>query len=314
MKVGIAYDVFFEKHLTGSGHPEQPARTARIYKELAKTGLLDDAIPVETRACDEEILKFAHQPAYLAQAKKDIQQGLPTLTTGDTQVCKDSWEVSLRATGSAVCAVEQIIKGKMGRAFCLTRPPGHHATPVKGMGFCLFNHVAVAARYAQKRLGVGKVLIVDWDVHHGNGTQDIFYDDDSVFFLSSHQAPWYPGTGGKDETGKGKGLGYTLNFPLPAGSGRTEVVDHAFGENLSKRMQSFKPELIIISAGFDSRKGDPLGQFQLEDKDFSDLTAQVSELAKEHANGHIVSVLEGGYDLNGLAKASTGHFKALLRS
>ena len=312
MTCGLVYDSFFEKHLTGQGHPERPERTSRVYKEMTKAGLVEKAIKLEAQACKEEYLELAHEREYLTQAKKDIEQGLSSLTTGDTQICKKSWKVARLATGGVLHAVHQVVKGKINRAFCLTRPPGHHATPSKGMGFCIFNHVALAARYAQKELGIGKVLIVDWDVHHGNGTQDVFYEDDSVFFLSTHQSPWYPGTGSKEETGKGKGLGHTLNFPLPAGSGRKEIVEGAFGIDLPKRIKGFRPELILISAGFDSRMGDPLGQFRLQDKDFADLTRVIIDLANEHSEGKIVSVLEGGYDLDGLAKASLAHFSALL--
>ena len=273
--------------------------------------MIEKAVKLQAQACKEEYLELAHKREYLTQAKKDIEQGLKSLSTGDTQVSMKSWEVALLATGGVLHAVRQVVKGKIGRAFCLTRPPGHHATPSKGMGFCIFNHVALAARYAQEELGIGKVLIVDWDVHHGNGTQDVFYEDETVMFLSTHQSPWYPGTGSKDETGKGKGLGYTLNFPFPAGSGRNEIVEGAFGLDLPKKIKSFRPELILISAGFDSRRGDPLGQFRLSDKDFSDLTRLIVSLAKEHCGGKVVSVLEGGYDLDGLAKASLAHFSAL---
>ena len=312
MTCGLVYDSFFEKHLTGHGHPERPERTSRVYKEMTKAGLIEKAIELEVQACKEDYLEFAHDREYLTQAKRDIGQGLATLTTGDTQICKKSWEVALLATSGVLHAVHQVAKGKIDRAFCLTRPPGHHATPRKGMGFCIFNHVALAARYAQRELGIGKVLIVDWDVHHGNGTQDVFYEDDTVFFLSTHQSPWYPGTGSKEETGKGKGLGYTLNFPFPAGSGRSEIVEGAFGLDLTKKIKGFRPELILISAGFDSRRGDPLGQFRLQDKDFADLTRLIVSLANEHCGGKVVSVLEGGYDLDGLAKASLAHFSALL--
>lgn len=312
MKCGLVYDSFFEKHLTGPEHPEQPVRASRVYREIVKAGLLPKILKIKPQACEEETLALAHEPAYLAQAKKDVLRGLSTLSTGDTQICSDSWEVSLRASGGALQAVDLVMNGAIKRAFCLTRPPGHHATPSKGMGFCIFNHVAIAARYAQKKYGLGKVLIVDWDVHHGNGTQDVFYEDDSVLFLSTHQSPWYPGTGDREETGKGKGLGYTLNFPLPAGSGRSEIVEGAFGLDLPKKINSFRPELVLISAGFDSRRGDPLGQFRLEDRDFADLTRLVVDLSKDHCDGRVVSVLEGGYDLDGLAKASTAHFKALL--
>ena len=162
---------------------------------MAKAGLVEKAKKLETAPCREKHLTLVHDRAYLTRAKQDVEQGRSSLSTGDTQICAESWEVALRATGGVLEAVRQVVKGEIDRAFCLTRPPGHHATPDKGMGFCIFNHVAVAARYAQRELDVGKVLIVDWDVHHGNGTQDVFYEDETVSFLSTHQSPWYPGTG-----------------------------------------------------------------------------------------------------------------------
>jgi acetoin utilization deacetylase AcuC-like enzyme len=180
------------------------------------------------------------------------------------------------------------------------------------MGFCIFNHVAIAARYAQEKHKVGKILIVDWDVHHGNGTQDVFYDDESVFFFSTHQSPWYPGTGSREETGKGKGLGTILNRPLPAGSGKEAIVESAFAEDLAKAMVRYKPELIFISAGFDSRINDPLGQFRLVDRDFGNLTKIILGMAKEFADGKVISLLEGGYNLDGLGKAASAHAEALL--
>ena len=200
--------------------------------------------------------------------------------------------------------------GQASNAYCVVRPPGHHATANRGMGFCIFNIVAVAARYAQKRYGAGRVLIVDWDVHHGNGTQDIFYRDPNVFFFSSHQWPLYPGTGRADETGDGPGTGTTMNFPFPAGSGRAEILG-AIRESLTPAMEKFRPEFVLISAGFDSRVGDLLGLFTLTDQDFTDLTSAVMEIAGASAGGRLVSVLEGGYNLTGLASAAAAHVAAL---
>jgi acetoin utilization deacetylase AcuC-like enzyme len=203
-----------------------------------------------------------------------------------------------------------VVKGVAKTAFCVIRPPGHHANAVKGMGFCVLNNVAIAARYARRRLGIERVLIVDWDVHHGNGTQDIFYEDGSVFVFNTHQAPWYPGTGAANETGAGEGKGTTLNCPFPAGSGREEILG-AFEKQLVPAMEKFRPELVMISAGFDSREGDPLGNFRLTDKDFADLTKLVRGIAEKSAGGRVVSMMEGGYNLVGLASAATAHVQAL---
>jgi acetoin utilization deacetylase AcuC-like enzyme len=311
-RCGLLYDPVFLDHLTGSEHPECPDRASHAYEAIKGSGLLKQCIPIGTKMCQMVDLERAHSQAYLTLAQKDISDGLSKLSTGDTVVCKDSWSVAQKATGGILNSLDQIIEGTIDQAFCLTRPPGHHATPNRGMGFCIFNHVAVAARRAQAIHGVGKVLIVDWDVHHGNGTQDIFYEDESVYFFSTHQSPWYPGTGSREETGTGKGLGYTKNHPLPAGSGYSEIVENAFADDLAHRMDRFKPELVIISAGFDSRINDPLGDFLLEDSHFAELTKVMRTIADQYADGRVLSVLEGGYNLKGLASACVSHLQALV--
>jgi acetoin utilization deacetylase AcuC-like enzyme len=233
-----------------------------------------------------------------------------SLSTGDTDIGPRSFEVALHAAGTCLNAVDMVMKGSVENAFCIVRPPGHHASANRGMGFCLFNNIAVAARYAQRQYGVERVVIADWDVHHGNGTQDIFYSDPSVFFFSTHQSPWYPGTGAASETGAGAGEGTTLNCPFPAGSGRDQIAG-AFREKFKPRMDDFRPDLILLSAGFDSRLGDPLGRFVLTDADFADLTALLLEIAGKYARGRLISVLEGGYDLNGLSRAVYAHAHSL---
>ncbi len=223
-----------------------------------------------------------------------MESGKHSLSTGDTDIGPRSFEAALHAAGTCLNAVDLLMQGKATNAFCIVRPPGHHASANRGMGFCLFNNIAIAARYAQRRYGLERVAIVDWDVHHGNGTQDIFYTDPSVFFFSTHQYPWYPGTGAASETGAGAAEGMTLNCPFPAGSGRDQILG-AFRDRFAPRMDAFEPDLILISAGFDSRIGDPLGRFLLTDADFGDLTTLMSEIAHKHAGGRLLSVLEGGY-------------------
>jgi acetoin utilization deacetylase AcuC-like enzyme len=304
-------DPVYREHDTGPGHPEQPARYDAVMDALEESGLLDwlDRIPIRT--ANEDELALVHTHAYIQLAAREIRAGARELSTGDTTVGPRSLEVAQQAVGGVLNAVDRVVAGQARNAFCAVRPPGHHARPAQGMGFCIFNSIAIAARYAQRRHGIGKVMIVDWDVHHGNGTQDAFYEDGSVFFFSTHQSPWYPGTGPASETGEGAGKNCTMNRPFPAGSGRAQIVE-AFREDLRRAADHFKPELVLISAGFDSRLGDPLGGFRLSDQDFSDLTATMLEVAGTHAGGRLVSVLEGGYALDGLASAATAHVRALV--
>jgi acetoin utilization deacetylase AcuC-like enzyme len=311
VQTALIADSLCETHDPGPGHPEQPKRYRAVLDGLTQAGLLEKLKRMEARDAKGEELELVHTRHYLRLAEEEIHHGSAQLSTGDTQVSETSWKAALRAAGSALVAVDAVCDGKAPLAFGLVRPPGHHAGAAYGMGFCVVNNIAIAARYAQKKHGIGKVLIVDWDVHHGNGTQDVFYDDGSVYFCSTHQSPWYPGTGAKDETGRGAGLGTTLNFPFPAGSGRSEIVV-ALETKLVAAMEKFRPELVLVSAGFDSRIDDPLGRFTLTDADFADLTKLVRHIADTHAQGRVVSLLEGGYSLSGLANAATAHATALL--
>ena len=306
----ILADPVYKEHQTGKSHPERPERMDAVVNALERDGAIKDALRIPVRPATEDELALCHTRPYIAIAKRDVASGARDLSTGDTQISPQSFDVALRAAGGLLNAVDAVIERKAGNAFCAVRPPGHHATPDRGMGFCLFNNVAIAARYAQKKHGIAKVAIVDWDVHHGNGTQDIFYRDGSVFYFSTHQSPWYPGTGAAHETGEGKGKGATLNCPFPAGSGHKEIMG-AFQSKLIPALCDFKPELVLLSAGFDSRLGDPLGQFTLSDADFAGLTTLMLEVAHQYAGGRLVSVLEGGYSLPGLAAASVAHVEAL---
>ena len=291
----LLLDSVFERHDPGPGHPESVARYKAISKVLEEGDYPQKCKTVKLRkATDSEILG-CHTAIYLDTVRSDISEGKDELSTGDTSLCKESLEVASLATGSILESIDLVLKGHSKNAFCAVRPPGHHASADRGMGFCIFNHIAVAARYAQSKFGVDRVAIIDWDVHHGNGTQDIFYKDQSVFFFSTHQSPWYPGTGAVNERGDGKGEGMTMNRPLPSGSGFKEI-GPCFREGFTGKMKKFKPDLILVSAGFDSRVGDPLGHFTLTDAQFIELTKILLDIAHEHCEGRLISMLEGGYN------------------
>jgi acetoin utilization deacetylase AcuC-like enzyme len=307
----LVADPVCREHLKGRRHPECPERFDAVLGALGEAGLLERVLTLEPRSATIDELALIHTRDYLEVARHDVVSGCRHLSTGDTDIGPDSWDVAARAAGGVLNAVDAVFAGRARNAFCAVRPPGHHANAGRGMGFCLFNNVALAARYAQQRYGIARAVIVDWDVHHGNGTQDIFYADPSVFFFSTHQWPLYPGTGRADETGEGLGEGTTLNFPFPAGSGRNQILGAVLAA-LVPAMRDFRPELVLVSAGFDSRIDDLLGQFTLTDEDFADLTDAVMEIADDYAGGRLVSVLEGGYNLSGLASAAASHVGMLL--
>jgi acetoin utilization deacetylase AcuC-like enzyme len=299
-------DAIAKEHDPGPEHPEQIARWDAAVRGLGGAGLA----PVAPRAATSDEIALCHTETYIATVKRDVERGHSSLSTGDTNIGPRSFDVATRAVGVCLNAVDLVMAGQARNAFCIVRPPGHHATPDRGMGFCVFNNIAIAARYAQREYNVERVVIADWDVHHGNGTQDVFYTDPSVFFFSTHQSPWYPGTGDPKETGADGGEGSTLNCPFPAGADREQILG-AFREKLVRSMDEFRPDLVLVSAGFDSRLGDPLGLFRLVDADFAELTNLMLEIADKHAGGRLISVLEGGYNLGGLTQAVAAHTGAL---
>jgi acetoin utilization deacetylase AcuC-like enzyme len=307
----LLLDPIYQQHDPGPGHPESVQRHVAITKALTDSGLVTQTQPIHPRAATLDEIALCHDRGYIQTAKEDVESGLEDLRTGDTSICPRSYDVAIQAVGGVLNAIDAVFAGKAKNAFCAVRPPGHHARPAQGMGFCFFNNIAIAARHAQKQHGAQKIAIVDWDVHHGNGTQDIFYEDGSVFFASTHQSPLYPFTGHADETGSGKGKGSTLNLPFPARTGMSDI-GVAFTDRLLPAIDKFKPDLILISAGFDSRIDDPLGQFHLTDDDFVALTKLLLESAATHCQNRLMSILEGGYNLKGLASAVTSHVGALL--
>jgi acetoin utilization deacetylase AcuC-like enzyme len=311
MSVHLIYDPALLTHDTGPSHAENRRRLEAIMGALEKDERLNSLlhrIPPEP-ATPEDLLR-CHSEAMVRGIREYIERG-GTHLDGDTPVSRESYNVACLAAGAAIGAVNAVMASEGSRAFAVVRPPGHHATDQRPMGFCIFNNAAIAARYAQKVHGLERVLIVDWDVHHGNGTQDIFWTDDTVFFFSTHQYPHYPGTGARSETGDGKGLGYTLNIPLAA---RTSAASHreAFRAALKDIEDRFHPDLVIVSAGFDSHRGDPLGSLMLEDADFSEMTKDVLRIAEKHSKGRVVGLLEGGYNLDLLGGAVLSHLTALL--
>jgi len=313
-------DPLFLKHDTGPHHPETPERLQAITARLEKKNLIKKCTAGNYKPLAEETVAKLHTPKLVTAAKQIAEHGGGRLDA-DTVVSSDSFRVALAAAGAAAAAVDAVMAsgGRESRgdrnALCLIRPPGHHATPTKSMGFCLFNNIALAARHATSKHQLTRVLIVDFDVHHGNGTQDIFYEAPDVVFFSIHRygMGFYPGTGAKDETGHGKGLGHVFNAPVRFGTSRKDYHAH-FTSVLEKAADKIKPELVLVSAGFDAHAKDPIGSLGLEVEDFATMTKQVLEVAKTHAKGRLVSCLEGGYNVEMLAESVQAHLEELLRS
>jgi len=309
--VGFSYHPCFLEHDAGPGHPERPERLQAIVTHLQKTDLWQSLRLLEPRPADLKTIEHVHPRAYLECIQAACRNG-PTSLDPDTVASPGSWEAALRAVGAVTQAIDQVAQGTLSAAFCALRPPGHHALSHRAMGFCLLNNVAVGARYAQRVHGLSRILIVDWDVHHGNGTQAIFDDDPTILYFSTHQYPFYPGTGSRQEVGEGTGRGFTINVPLPAGSGDAELI-RAFQEELLPKAKAFHPELVLISAGFDGHRDDPLANLNVTETGYRRLTELVCEVVKACCPGRLVSVLEGGYDLSALGRSVEVHLRALMR-
>ncbi|MCX6134738.1 MAG: histone deacetylase [Ignavibacteriales bacterium] len=309
--LGLIYHPDYLKHVTGSGHPERSQRLEVLVQHLLSTPFWGSMTHLRPSPAPAEFIHLVHPERHTSMVKIRCQMGEHILDDGDTHVCKDSYDISVLAAGGVVQAIDEVVAGTMTRAFCAVRPPGHHAESSKVMGFCLFNNVAIGARYAQKKYGVERIAIVDWDVHHGNGTQQIFYDDDSVLFISLHQFPFYPGTGAASERGSGRGEGFTLNCPMGAGSVEKDYLD-AFQAQVLPALHRFQPQLLMISAGFDAHTEDPIAGINLKDESYRRMTELLLDISGKYCGGKVVSVLEGGYNVEALARSVECHLKAML--
>ena len=306
MKTGLITSDTYQNHNTGDGHPEKIDRVTVVIDNFKK---LDnrDLVWKKPSKFDRSLLEITHNSDYINFVEKSFPEKGLSFLDGDTIVSPGSKDATSDAVGSIITAIDGVQNKDFKNAFCAVRPPGHHAEKNKAMGFCIYNNVAVGANYLINKYKLKKIAIIDFDVHHGNGTQDIFYDNEKVLYISTHQYPYYPGSGTNDEKGKHNNI---LNIPLPAGTTSEEYLN-AY-EFVLKKIKEFKPEFILLSAGFDAHKDDPLAQLQLESKDFYNITKRTLELSKQYCDGKVVSILEGGYDLLALQESTEMHVKALL--
>jgi acetoin utilization deacetylase AcuC-like enzyme len=311
MSTAIVHHPIYLQHDTGAGHPETSSRYSVVMQGLQNDAdLWGRVVKLEAESASRRAIESCHTPRHFDFVEQAVRDGAGYLDA-DTVVSAHSFEAALYAAGGACRAIDAVMSGEAKNAFVPARPPGHHATQTNPMGFCLFNNVAVAARYAQAKYGeIERVAIVDWDVHHGNGTQDIFYGDPSVFFFSMHQYPWYPGTGASGEIGIDKGREFTKNVPVRANTRAIEQ-RNMFDSALEDINKNFRPDLIIISAGFDAHLTDPLGQLLLQDEDYIEMTRAVKQWADDACQGRIVSCMEGGYNLQTLGETVRSHVHAL---
>lgn len=309
--VAIFYHPDCLLHETGGQHPEAPGRLNSAKASLERAPFADRLHWLKPEPVDAKWIEKIHTPEYRQFIEEACLKGRSSVDFGETMICPDSYRAALLAAGGAVGCVDAVFRDGYSAAFSLTRPPGHHASQEKAMGFCLFNNVAIAAQYAEEAYGLERICILDWDVHHGNGTQDIFYGSPSVLFCSLHQLPLYPHSGECHETGTDAGAGLTVNCPFPNGAAIHHYME-TLTEDIFPKMQEFQPELILLSAGFDAHSMDPLADIQLQSRDFYTLTRWVLDQAKELTHGRIVSILEGGYNLRALGESVSEHVRALV--
>lgn len=308
MRTGVHFHESYEKHDTGPWHPESAERYRVLRAALEE--LPKDVLMIPGRIAEVAEVLLAHEAWYHDIVYQDVESFADRLRTGDTAICEHSYEIARAATGAMLSCVDAVMAGRVDHAFCAVRPPGHHATATRGMGFCIFNHVAIAARYLQKKHGLKKIAIIDWDVHHGNGTEEIFLEDPDVYYVSLHEDGIYPFTGHARQRGTGKGTGTNLNLPLPSASDGKLALD-TWDRHISPELDAFAPEFLLISAGFDARENDPIGGLKWTDETYSQMTQRSLVLAKKHCAGKLVSILEGGYHPPGLASATMAHIMAL---
>lgn len=302
MTTAYLYNPVYLKHKTGLGHPEKPERLSAINTAIISASFFKDLLLIHPSSPDQKYIEMIHPRSYIERVKNEIESGTSFLDSMDTAVSPESFEVALLAVGGSLNMCDAIMNEKAQNGFCAIRPPGHHAEKNYAAGFCIFNNIAIAAKYLQERHGLKKIAIVDWDVHHGNGTQHSFERDNTIFYISLHQYPHYPGTGDASEEGIGKGKGFTLNIPMNAGSGDAEYLS-AFKNRILPALDSFKPEILLISAGFDAHRSDPLSSIRISSETFSEFTRMLMTIAKKHSHGRVIAFLEGGYNLNSLSES-----------
>jgi acetoin utilization deacetylase AcuC-like enzyme len=309
IRTGFIYHPDYLKHDTGHQHPERPERLTAIVSRLKESGFWEKLIHLDPSPASLEQIEYVHEKDYVEAVKRFCANG-GGLLDPDTHVSRDSFDVAVLAVGGGLKAIDAVMSGQVDNAFAAVRPPGHHALPNRGKGFCIFNNIAIGARYLQKEHNIEKVLIVDWDIHHGDGTHYYFYGDRTVFYFSIHEYPFYPGTGRAYETGSGNAVGYTLNIPVPFGTGVDEYIN-AFQNKLKPVALQFNPDFVLISAGFDAHKDDMLSGLAITTEAYGQFTKIIREIADQTCNGRIVSILEGGYDLNSLSASVLEHLKHL---